>query len=394
MINNGLNNSMEVKNVDNERVLLVVDALYVGGTETHILSLAKELIKNNVYVSIAARKEGSLISSFEALNCPIHHIDFPRTLTLEKSDEAKLLRKIEDIIESEKISVAHFHQTPSGYLTGKAAKNKRIATVFTVHGTYYPEQEIRMLLKYSDTIICVSPPLCEYIKSFGAKNIKLVPNGIDIEAYSVNRSTEELKKVLKIPKDSVVVLYASRIAWAKANVCSMLLRACKDLKLNPIPDLHLVVVGDGNKLNDIRVLAHYIEKLCKMSFIHIVGEQRDMHAYYSMADCVVGTGRVALEAMASEKTVITAGNHGYFGEVTKDNFDEAWEYYFGDHDSKSQPSRHVLRDSLRRILTDKEYLKQNGLESRKIVEEKFNIKKIAIDIVEIYSEAVKGGNGS
>ncbi len=61
MINNVLNNFMEVKKLANERVLLVIDGLYIGGTETHVLELAKELIKNNVFVSIVARKEVYLV---------------------------------------------------------------------------------------------------------------------------------------------------------------------------------------------------------------------------------------------------------------------------------------------------------------------------------------------
>jgi len=388
MTNSVPKNFMVVIKVDNARVLLVTDALYVGGTETHVLGLAKELIKNNVFVAIAARKKGSLVSTFEALNCPIYHVDFPSTLNLEK----KLVEKIEEIIEAEKISLVHFHQTPSGYLAGNAAKNKGIATVFTVHGTYYPDEEIRKLLALSDSVICVSPPLCEYIKSFGVKRTHLIPNGINLEEYPTNFVSDALKNELKIPKEAIVVLYASRIAWAKANVCTMFLRACKDLKLNVFPNLHVLVVGDGDRLGDIRNLAHYIEKLCNDSFIHIVGEQMHMHAYYSLADCVVGTGRVALEAMASEKSVLAVGNHGYFGAVTQENIDEAWAYYFGDHGSKSPCSRHILRDNLKKLLLDKEALKLNGLKSREIVEEKFNIQNLATEIIKVYTETIKGGS--
>lgn len=386
-----LNNFMEVIQVNSQRVLLVVDALYVGGTETHVLGLAKELIKNKVFVSIAARKSGSLVSSFEGLNCPIHHIEFPRTLNLEETLENELVNKIEGIIENEDISLVHFHQVPSGYLAGKAAKNKGIATVLTIHGTYYPDHEIRTLLGLSDSVICVSPPLCEYIKAFGIESPYLVPNGISVEEYQGDTSIEELRNDLKIPTDALVVLYASRITWAKANVCSVFLRACKDLKFNVFPNLHVVVVGDGDRFMDIKKLAEMIENMYKDSFIHLVGEQKNMHAYYSIADCIVGTGRVALEAMASEKPVIAVGNHGFFGMVNKENIDEAWNHYFGDHSSKAPCSRHNLRDELKKLLINKELLKLNGIVSREIIEEKFNLEKIIMDVITIYSETMKKG---
>ena len=382
---------MEGIKVYKERVLLVVDALYVGGTETHVLTLAKELIKNNIFVSIAANKTGSLLNSFEALNCPIYHIDFPRTIALEKEHEMKLIDEIEKIMTAENISHVHLHQTPSGYLAGKAAKNRGIATVLTIHGTYYPNHEIRELLKLADAVICVSPPLCNYVKSFGIETPYLVPNGINLEEYPLNDSSEEIRNELNIPKDSTVVLYASRIAWAKAHVCSTFLKACKDLKLKVIPNLHVVVVGGGNELSNIQFLAQMIEEMCNDKFIHIVGEQLNMDAYYAVADCIVGTGRVALEGMASGKQIIAVGNHGYFGIVNDSNFEDAWIHYFGDHGSKAACSRHILRDDLKKLLLNKEELKLNGIKSRQIAEDRFNIHTVAQRILEIYSITTKGG---
>lgn len=383
---------MEVRRVTEERILLAVDALYIGGTETHVLGLAKELIKNNVFVAIVANKTGSLVNSFEALKCPIYHIEFPKTITLEKNYETNLVKQIELIIESENISHVHIHQTSSGYLAGKAAKNRDIPTILTIHGTYYPNHEIQELLKLSEAVICVSPPLCDYVKTFGIEHPYLVPNGISLEDYPKNSPATDVRNELKIPEDATILLYASRITWAKAHVCSVFLRACKDLKVGEMPNLHVIVVGDGNKLDEIISLARMIDRICGENFIHIVGEQKYMHPYYSIADCVVGTGRVALEAMASEKQVIAAGNHGYFGIVDTGNFEEAWSLYFGDHGSKAVCNRHRLSGDLKKILADKEQLKLNGIKAREITEEMFNIQTIVKEILNVYSkQTTKGG---
>lgn len=389
MINNDLKHFMAVIILDRVRILLVIDALYIGGTETHVLGLAKELIKNNIFVAIAAQKNGSLVNSFEELQCPIYHIDFPKTISLSKNHELELVQKIEQIIDFENISHIHIHQTPSGYLAGQAANNKGIATVLTIHGTYYPNHEIEELFKLADAVICVSPPLCNYAKTFNIENPYLVPNGIDLEYYPGNSSSEEIRNDLKIPKDSIVLLYASRIAWAKAHVCSIFLRACKDLKLNLFPNLHVIIVGGGDKLDDIKFLSRKIEETCNDTFIHVVGEQKNLNAFYGAADCIVGTGRVALEAMASEKQIIAIGNHGYFGIVNNDNLEEAWNHYFGDHGSIVPCSRHIVRDDLTKLLTDQEQLKLNGKKSREIIKEKFNIQTVTQEILKIYSETKK-----
>lgn len=389
MISNAPKRFMEVRRVTEKRILLAVDAFYIGGTETHVLGLAKELIRNNIFVAIVANKTGSLVNSFEALKCPIYHIEFPKTINLEKNYETDLVKQIELIIESENISHVHIHQTPSGYLAGKAAANKDIPTIITIHGTYYPNHEIQELLQLSDAVICVSPPLCDYVKTFGIEHPYLVPNGISFDDYSKNLPAKDIRNELKIPEDATILLYASRITWAKAHVCSVLLRACKDLKLGEIPNLHVIVVGDGNKLDEIKSLAQTIEGICGEAFIHIVGEQNNMHPYYSIADCVVGTGRVALEAMASEKQVVAVGNHGYFGIVDTDNFQEAWSHYFGDHGSKAVCNRHQLSGDLKKILVDKEQLRLNGIKAREITEEMFNIQTIVKKILNVYSQQTK-----
>ena len=375
-----------------QRVLLVLDAFFIGGTETHVIGLAKELMKKNIFVAIAARKKGSLLETFEALNCPIYHIEFPNTLKLEEKQEEELIRKFREIIELEKITLVHYHQTPSGYIAGKSAKSKGIATVFTAHGTYYPKDEIRKIIELSDTVICVSPPLCDYVKEFGVHSPYLVPNGISLEEFPQVSRSEEHRSQLKISKDSFVVVYASRITWAKANVCATFLRACKDLKLFSVPNLHVIIVGGGDRLNDIQNLSKNIEKMCKDSFIHLVGEQENMHAYYSMADCVVGTGRVALEAMASGKPVIAVGNHGYFGIVNKDTIAEAWSLYFGDHGSISPCSRYTIGHAMKKLYLVKDQLKSIGAESRDIVNERFNIQSLTTEIFKIYDETLKGEN--
>ncbi|MER2171635.1 MAG: glycosyltransferase [Psychrobacillus psychrodurans] len=375
-----------------KRILLAVDAFYTGGTETHVLGLAKELIKKNVFVAIVANKAGNLVNSYEALNCPIYHIEFPKSINLEKNYETELVKQIELIIESENISHVHIHQTASGYLAGKAAENRNIPTILTIHGTYYPNHEIEELLKLSDSVICVSPPLCDYVKTFDIEHPYLIPNGISLEEYSKKPPVKDVRHELNIPDDATILLYASRITWAKAHVCSVFLRACKDLKVEEMPNLHVIIVGDGNKLDEIISLAGMIKKICGEEFIHIVGEQKHMHSYYSTADCVVGTGRVALEAMASEKQVIAVGNHGYFGIVEAGNFEEAWSHYFGDHGSKTACNRHRLRGDLKKLLEDKEQLRLNGIKAREMTEEKFNIQMVVKEILNVYSKlTTKGG---
>jgi len=367
------------------RVLLVLDGLDLGGTETHVLSLAKEMSCRGIHVVIASRG-GQMEESFRPIRCPMYKINFPKTMDVDEEEKNLLVRKVEEVIEKERISIIHAHQTPSGYITSLAAKKYNIPIVFTVHGTYYPKKELIEMVKMSTAVITVSPPIQRYVQKFTSSHPTVIPNGIDTEEFTPTDSN--LKASLGIPDDAIVVLYASRLAWAKARICMMLLRACKDLKAI-YPNLYVVVAGDGPRLKEITELTNFIHKVCNQSFIRLVGQQTEMTKYYSIADCVVGTGRVALEAMSCKKAVIAVGNHGYFGIVKPSEYEKAWDCYFGDHGSREGCGRYILGRDIKLLFRSMDDLEVLGVEGRKFVEEKFNIKNCVSDIVNLYTSLLK-----
>lgn len=180
---------------------------------------------------------------------------------------------------------------------------------------------------------------------------------------------------MNIPPKAKVILYCSRITRHKARICMLLIKACRDLKLKDIPNLHVIIVGNGSQLKDIKNMAASIHSSCKEEFIHFTGEQQNVKDYYALADYVVGTGRVALEAMACERPVISCGNLGYFGEVNSNNFQQAWECYFGDHAAKKASSQAIIYRDLRNLHQSSIGV-QTGRELRKLVLEHFDSKKI------------------
>jgi len=85
-------------------------------------------------------------------------------------------------------------------------------------------------------------------------------------------------------------------------------------------NIHAFIIGDGHGFNDIKETADRINNSSEEEFIHLFGERINMINFYSNSDCVVGTGRVALEAMACGKPLIATGNQGYFVLLTQNNF--------------------------------------------------------------------------
>ena len=100
---------------------------------------------------------------------------------------------------------------------------------------------------------------------------------------------------------------------------------------------------------------------------------------YRDSDLIIGTARVALEAMSCEKPVIAAGNSGYVGLITPDNFMQAWKVYFGDHDFLAySTASHVYRD-IESVLTNTDISDQTKA-VRKLTIDNFSVARVTEQI--------------
>lgn len=324
------------------KVLFVLDSLGIGGTETHVLALVSELIQRGIKVVILAAR-GELYDEFDKLGCKIYNIDFPLTIVNESTSKMSLENQIISIINDEDINIVHAHQSPSGALSIDVCKKLNIPCVFTIHGLYY-QDIVYDKLKSATEVISVSQPVYDWLLEYGVAST-VIPNSLNFEAFKIPSGNLDIRESLNIPKDSMLILYCSRIAWGKANVASNLIRVCRDLRKLENLNLHLLIVGDGPDFNRIASSAKMANLVVGEDFIHLLGGQTNVKDYYISCDCVVGTGRVVIEALACNKPIIAAGNHGYFGILDESNLEKSWSVYFGDHQSiKSNNASYLYKD--------------------------------------------------
>lgn len=74
------------------RVLMTLDGIDVGGTETHVLSLAEEMINKGIGIVIISRG-GSLLQSFSRLQCPIYQVPFPYSFPFQRIYRRSYVKK-------------------------------------------------------------------------------------------------------------------------------------------------------------------------------------------------------------------------------------------------------------------------------------------------------------
>jgi glycosyltransferase involved in cell wall biosynthesis len=368
------------------RLLMVMDSLAVGGTETYVLSLVKAFPSLGV-MPVYAGGTGVMYEAYARAGCPIHRVELTAEQLLNPAIQVKAVYKLTQIMRSRKIDLVHIHQTPSGLYAVEAARKLGIPVVFTVHGAYYPPEQLQLMKAGGCTFISVSLPVQAYLDALGIPS-HLIANGINFEQYR-SESSAALRASLRIPEGEKIVVYASRLAWDKAAVCAMLVRAARTMRLNESLPLHLVIAGSGNQAAAIAELAETVNHECNTTFVHLVGSQLQMRDYYNLGDLVVGTGRVALEAMACGKPVLAIGNHGYFGIVDQPVYDEAWQYYFGDHNSKERPSEQRIGEVISEALASADKLKEMGLQGQAWARANFHIRDKALQMKLLYNSLLQ-----
>lgn len=369
------------------RILMVLDQFNVGGTETHILTTVRELMRRRIHVVVVGRK-GEMMDAFAALGCPLYELNFVTDQYLEnRAEEKGIIGQLKQIINIEGINLIHAHQIPSGHFAMMASEQLRIPVVFTVHGHYSTlEAEI---LKQSQSLICVSPSV---YKNLPVKDVTthLIPNGVDTVQFNERPYVQpELRKELGILETAPLVMYAGRLSWEKADICRDMIEACRQLREEHFPDIHLLIVGEGRQSESISDLVKEVHEQAGEEFIHLLGNSLNMPRYYSISDAVVGTGRTAIEALASRRPVIAIGIKGFIGHVHPGNYEATWYSWFGDHQAEEMWSVPKIKHSLQHVLNlSDEECEEQGWVSRNFVKGKFDIHKTTDALLEVYKDVL------
>ena len=348
------------------RLLMIIDKFEVGGTETYVSAVVEEMLRRKIAVYVAG-KPGTLLTKFKAIGCP--------TFTNIHNQA-----KFERWIAKHEINFINAHHETTGILGSHLSKKLKIPFIYTIHGTYYPRSLISRIMKRCDkrkAVISVSIPVKNWLKEKNISSI-VVPNGINTELF-IYRKNKKLLEQIGVPRKSKVLLYVSRLEDEKGDVCKKFIRAAQ-FYMDKELDIHVVIVGGGPDLSSIRKLAAKKHR----ERIHILGERLDTVSLFSISDVVIGTGRVALEAMSCKRPVIAIGSKGVFGIVKPENFNVAWKFYFGDHRAKQTADIGRIQRLIAASLRSKKASVVWGDAGRKFVKNKFHISGIVDKLLSIY----------
>lgn len=294
-----------------DSIAFIFSGLYVGGAEKFGISLANKFVADGIPTHLILF-ENFKSPMFDQVDKRIEIIYIKRRHKLD----IILNRQFEVEIGKRSINKVIFFCLSPLFLTRfmSFSRNKSVDYFISLHSTIPSSFKTRVknlifftLTRKSDTALFICHNQREYHKKYYFFNPRLydvIYNGVDIDYFKPGSGQIIVNKreALKIGPMEKMILLVATIRPEKGHGFAIEALNILHQKYSGKGNTHLVFTGDG--------LPEYITKLKQLvtkynlgSYVHFEGNQKDVRAYYEVADIFTLTSSgetfsiAALEAM-------------------------------------------------------------------------------------------------
>ena len=370
-----------------KKVLMALMGLEIGGAETHVVELSKELHRQGwevVVVSNGGVYERELTDAgIRCYHAPLH-----------KRSAALMLRSLHilrRVIREEKPDVVHAHARIPAMLCGLLQREMGFPFVTSAHWVFYVNFILKHAANWGERTIAVSDDIKQYlIDNYGvpAEHISVTINGVDVEKFSPDVSGERVLREFGLDASRPVISYVSRMDESRALVARQLVSIAPRLR-EAIPGVQLLIAGGGDVFDEIKARADEVNAAAGEPYVVMTGARTDINEIVAAGDLFVGVSRAALEAMAAAKPVIVAGNEGYIGLFGKEKLALAQENNFccrGCPQSDEETLYQDIVESLCKL--NAEERAALGAYGREVIQEHYSVARMARDAEAAYREVL------
>lgn len=228
------------------KILMATMGMDIGGAETHIAELSKQL-KAQGHDVIVVSNGGVYVPEIAAAG--IRHYQAP----LNRRDVGQMRRAraiLKDVLKKERPDIVHAHARIPAFLCGGLCRRMGIPFVTTAHWVFDTRGLLRYLTDWGQRTMAVS----EDIKAYLIREYHLPPehifvtiNGIDTDKFSPAVSGERVLREFGLDPARPVVSYVSRMDADRALAARQLIEIAPRLD-KAVPGVQLLIAGGGNVL--------------------------------------------------------------------------------------------------------------------------------------------------
>ncbi len=311
------------------KIVRIQSRICIGGPALHSELLSKYLPERGYQnILVSGRVEPGEFCKVEELakaGYDVRIIDDMRRSTVLWSDLEALFR-LYRLIKRERPQIVCTHTAKAGAIGRLAAILAGVPVIFhTFHGhvfEHYFSRAVtaffllieRILARFTDCIIAISPSqyrdLTEKYHIAPASRFAIVRLGLELDPLLYLRPTDELKKSLGLPADSILIGVIGRLVPIKNHLST--LRIMKTLR--QLDDrCRLLIVGDGPERPNIEA---FVEAEGLKDRVLFTGWVMDMASIYAGIDVLLltslneGTPLTIIEAMAAGVPVVSSSVGG------------------------------------------------------------------------------------
>jgi len=369
------------------KILMATMSMGIGGAETHILELSKELKKrgNEVWVVSNGGKYNEELeeNGIHTIWAPLHN--------KKPSNMLKSKKILMDLIKKENIDLVHSHTRISSFILGLLHKKMKFPYVTTAHWTFKVTPLLKRMTNWGEGTVAVSEDIKKYlIDNYGVpeEQIVVTVNGIDTDKFSKNTEFKDIEDEFSLQKESNRIVYISRLDESRALVAKQLVNISKELN-EKIDNLEIVIVGGGDSFDEIKAKVDEINENLGKKLIILTGPRTDINKFAAMGKIFIGVSRAALEAMASQMPVIVAGNEGYIGIFDESKLEKGIETNFCCRGLEMSNEDLLKNDVLNLMSKSTEELDNQGKYNREVVKKYYSVSKMTDDCEKVYKNVLE-----
>jgi glycosyltransferase involved in cell wall biosynthesis len=231
------------------KILETIRQGQIGGGESHVLDLVRNLNKDQFEPVVLSFTHGPMVDELRKLNIKTYVVETlkPFNITTYKA--------VKNIIRKEEIDILHAHGTRSLSNTIFPAKSMGIPIVYTVHGWSFHQDQafhVRQVRELSEKFLTDNVDVTisvsrsnqqDGLQRFNMKRSRVINYGINLEKFDPQRKLKDLRDELKIQPGKTVVGYLVRMTVQKDPFT--LIKAIAEVSKST-RDIQFLFIGDGD----------------------------------------------------------------------------------------------------------------------------------------------------
>lgn len=377
------------------RILITTMALELGGAESHVVSLATALRERGHLVTVASAG-GTMVDRLRKAGVPHEVLPLNSRHPLHLARGARGLQRL---IRCFNPDVIHAHARIPAFLCDLV--RGRVPLVTTYHGLYSAGFPWSLVTRTGDLTIAVSEDVRRYLcRHFGLDpaRVEVIPNGIDVSDFRPGLDPSEARLKAGLSPGHAVILHASRLERDVVAGTLTVLRAAPAFLEDP--RVFLLILGDGPERPRVLAEIERVNRELGRQAVKWLGRQQEMPPWFNLATVVLGSGRVALEAMACGRPVIVVGGQPsqradglaeVAGLAEPAAYPELMATNFCARGFAHLDPVPTLVRAVKVVLEDPELADRLGREGRALVESQYSLAAMAERVEEVYRRVVRSG---